>query len=146
MADVSFYQATASTVEKVLPTLLEKIIGSGKRAVVVTSNEKRLKEIDDYLWTSSRFLPHGTAKDPNPNRQPVFITHKEENPSKAEILIVIDGIVPEFAKDFARVVDIYDGNNANDTAHAKQRMDKYADGNKVVHYKQNPKGGWEAAA
>lgn len=147
MTDISFYKAIASTVEKVLPTLLEKIIGSGKRAVLVVSNEKRLKEVDDYLWTSPRFLPHGTAKDINPDRQPVYVTHKEENPGNAEILVVIDGVVPAFAGTFSRVVDIYDGTNANETARAKTRLESYANSNnKVVHYQQSATGAWEAVS
>jgi DNA polymerase-3 subunit chi len=149
MADISFYHLTKTPLEKALPALLEKMLASGKRGLVLVETEERLRLLDNLLWTysSNKFLPHGTEKDGKAERQPVFLTLREENPNQAQVLVVTDGRKPAFAENFGRVVDIFDGSNETQLSAARARWQEYKKtGGKLTYFKQNDQGGWEEAA
>src|SRR4029079_4217364 len=62
--EVLFYHLEQQTLEKVLPTLVEKTLKRGWRAVVQAGSHERLAAIDLALWTfkEDSFLAHGKAK------------------------------------------------------------------------------------
>ena len=43
------------------------------------------------LWTYSRkqFIPHGSKLDPQPEKQPIYITDELQNPNSASVLVII---------------------------------------------------------
>lgn len=100
------YHHSISPLEKVLPKLLEKILASGQRAVVMASSEEQLKTIDTFLWTYSKseLLPHGTAEDGNAGFQPIWLTCIEENPNQAQILILVGDLRPSNISLFEKVL------------------------------------------
>ena len=73
--DYWFYHLEASTVEGILPGLLEKTRQKGWRALVKLP-EAQLKEMDDYLWTykEDSFLPHGRDDEPMAEQQPITLS------------------------------------------------------------------------
>lgn len=149
MTEVSFYHLTQTPLEKALPVLMEKVLASGKRGLVLVKEEAKLKTLDNVLWTysSPKFLPHGTAKDGQAEKQPIFLTQKEENPNKAEMLVLVDGQEPAFFSEFSRVLDIFDGRDETQLAAARVRWSKYKQqGLKTKYFRQNEKGAWEEAA
>ena len=95
MTEVGFYHLTKTPLDHALLRLLEKVLMAGKRAVVRTSSEERVEFLNGALWTidSASFLPHGTNKEGNPSRQPVWITKDNDNPNKAEVLVLTDGCI-----------------------------------------------------
>src|ERR671927_440434 len=62
MAEVLFYHLQQQPLEAVLPTLLQKTLERGWRAVVQVTTEERLSALDDHLWTfaDESFLLDGT--------------------------------------------------------------------------------------
>ena len=72
MTEILFYHLEHRPLERVLPELLEKCLERGWRAVVQTAEQERLEALDTQLWTyrDIAFLPHGTAADGAPERQP----------------------------------------------------------------------------
>ncbi len=145
MKEINFYHLTTTTLERALPKLLEKVYQSGKRAVVFTNSENRAEEINKLLWTYStnRFLPHGTKQDGFVEDQPVFITSENENPNKSEIAVAISGLTPSL-ESFNRLLDIFDGNNPEELANAKERWKDYkAKGFSLSYLKQDAEGKWE---
>lgn len=100
------YHHSISPIEKVLPKLLEKVLASGQRAVVMASSEDQLKIIDTFLWTYSKseLLPHGTAEDGNPSYQPIWLTCIDENPNGAQVLVLIDTVRPSNITQFEKVL------------------------------------------
>ncbi len=70
--EVLFYHLERQPLERVLPSLLEKTLERGWRAVVQSGSEERLESLDTALWTYSEdsFLPHGTKKDGHPPSSP----------------------------------------------------------------------------
>ncbi len=85
MTDIGFYHLTGMPLERALPKLLERVLRSGKRAVVMAGSEERVESLNAMLWTyrQDSFLPHGSARDANPEAQPVWLTAKDENPINA---------------------------------------------------------------
>jgi DNA polymerase-3 subunit chi len=93
MREVRFYHLTRTPLEKALPDILNKVLARGLRAVVMTGSAERAEALSHALWTYDRtsFLPHGTARDGAPAEQPVWITPDDENPNRADVLILTDG-------------------------------------------------------
>jgi DNA polymerase-3 subunit chi len=100
------YHHSISPLEKVLPKLLEKVLASGQRAVVMAGDEQTLKTIDTFLWTYSKseLIPHGTSEDGNPSLQPVWLTCTEENPNQADVLIIVGDLRPKHITMFKKTL------------------------------------------
>lgn len=84
MSQINFYHTTGDTpgaVDAVLPSLLNKAIGSGQRVLLVAPTAARCRRLDEALWSfaESSFLPHALLEDPHPAEQPVLIANAEED-------------------------------------------------------------------
>lgn len=146
MTDIGFYHLTRSSLVQALPRLLEKVHASGVRAVVMTGSEERTGALDAVLWTYDRsaFLPHGTARDGNAEDQPIWITHRDENPNGASILVLTDGAVSDRIGSFARCLEMFDGNDEGAVERARSHWKSYAEaGHNLTYWQQTPTGSWE---
>lgn len=145
-AEVLFYHLERTSLERVLPPLLERTLERGWRAVVQSGSAERLEALDLALWTYSdaSFLPHGTARDGNPARQPIYLTTGEETPNEAGIRFLVDGAeMAEFAG-FMRIVCIFDGNDHEATGKARSQWQAAkAAGCAVTYWRQSEGGRWE---
>jgi DNA polymerase III subunit chi len=97
LGEVRFYHLTDLPLERVLPTMLERTLARGQRAVVRGTEAQRLGWLDRQLWTWSdeSFLAHGVDGDPDPHRHPVWLTTAREVPNGAAALFLVDGAVAE---------------------------------------------------
>ena len=70
--EVLFYHLERQGLEKVLPSLVEKTLERGWRAVVQAGSHERLAAIDLALWTykEDSFLAHGTPRTGTPPSSP----------------------------------------------------------------------------
>ena len=93
MAEVLFYQLTASPLEASLPELLERSLARGWRVLLRCGSEAGMASLDELLWTYSdaSFLPHGTARAGHAALQPIYLTLGDENPNGANVLMLVDG-------------------------------------------------------
>lgn len=149
MADIAFYHLLHSPLEKALPAILDKVQASGLRALVLAENEALIKSLDTALWTygGSKFLAHSAAEDEYVAEQPIFLTRTEENPNGAEVLVALEGRQPEFAKNFSRVLDMFDGHDEVQVQAARKRWKAYqAEGHSLTYWKQEQGGGWKKEA
>ncbi len=144
---VTFYELIATSLEKTLPKILEKVYESGLKAVVRIESAERLKSIDSAMWTYTTlgFLPHGSNADPKEFQihQPIWLTTDNDNPINATVLVIT---TQEYATDntYERLLDIYDGNDPTSVQEAQERLEKYQKaGNEIVVWKQTLKGAWE---
>ena len=149
MVEIAFYQLRRTPLEKALPKLLEKVLESGRRAVVLTDSEERAESLNAALWTYDQgsFLPHGMARDGRPERQPVFLATDDTNPNGAEVAVMVDGVAPADPGGFERCLDMFDGTDpaALDAARARWRAHKER-GDTVTYWEQNQGGAWERRA
>ena len=150
MTEVLFYHLQRQPLEAVLPMLLEKSLERGWRAVVRATSDERLAALDDHLWTFSdeSFLPHGTDREPDAAEQPVVLTLSERNPNGAAVLFLVEGApVPDDASTYERLVLLFDGNDEDALAAAREQWKGVkAAGHDATYWQQDARGRWEKKA
>lgn len=149
MTDIGFYHLTRTPLERALPRLLEKVVETGARAVVIASSSDRVEALSSVLWTYDQgsFLPHGSARDGEAEEQPIWLTTDDENPNGATVLVLADGAKSTAVAAYARCLDMFDGNDPSAVAAARERWRGYtAAGHALTYWQQNARGGWEKKA
>jgi DNA polymerase-3 subunit chi len=149
MTEISFYHLTVLPLERALPRLLEKILQAKKRAVILCANEDRLNYLNGTLWTLGKlsFIPHGSAKEGYGEDQPIWLTLKDENPNKAQFLLLIEGAESPSLATYERCLDLFDGNDEEALILARKRWKHYKEqGYTVTYWKQTSSGSWEKGA
>ena len=144
--EVLFYHLERQGLEKVLPSLVEKTLERGWRAVVQAGSQERLAAIDLALWTykEDSFLAHGSAKDGHAAEQPVYLTTDNDTPNGAGVRFLVDGAEIDDFKGFVRIVYVFDGNDADAVAKARaQWTAAKGAGCPVTYWQQSAAGKWE---
>ncbi|MCE7997584.1 MAG: DNA polymerase III subunit chi [Rhodobiaceae bacterium] len=149
MTEVLFYHLQQTPLEQVLPSLLERSLDRGWKAVVQVGNPERLDALNGVLWTYSddAFLPHGTKEDGPLEKQPVALTGESENPNGAEVLFLVDGAAPGEIEPYERCVLMFDGRDEDAVGAARGHWKALSEGgHDVTYWQQNDAGGWEKKA
>ena len=150
MTEVLFYHLQRQPIERVLPTLLEKSLGRGWRAVVQAASDERIEALDAHLWTyrDDSFLPHGTYREGEAAAQPILLTVRDDNPNGAAIRFLIDGApVPTDAAAYQRIVLMFDGEDDDAVAAARERWkEAKAQGFDVTYWQSDEHGHWQRKA
>ncbi|MDQ4136784.1 MAG: DNA polymerase III subunit chi [Pseudomonadota bacterium] len=150
MAEVLFYHLQRQPLESVLPTLLDRSLERGWRAVVQLASEERLAALDDQLWTYSdeSFLAHGTDREPHAADQPVVLTLSADNPNGASIRFLVEGVpLPEDVSAYQRMVILFDGTDLQALALARDQWKAVkAAGHEATYWQQDARGRWERKA
>lgn len=144
--EVLFYHLERQGLEKVLPSLVEKTLERGWRAVVQAGSQERLAAIDLALWTykDDSFLAHGSAKDGHAAEQPVYLTTDNDTPNGAGVRFLVDGAEIDDFKGFVRIVYLFDGNDTDAVAKARaQWTAAKGAGCPVTYWQQSAAGKWE---
>jgi DNA polymerase-3 subunit chi len=149
LTDIAFYHLQTAPLERALPALLEKVLSAEKRAVVKLGSVERVEALNDVLWTynNASFLPHGSAKDGNADKHPIWLTQNDENPNGSDVLILADGATSEDVAGYDRCLEMFDGTDDTAVTAARARWTEYkAAGHIVTYWQQTDQGGWEAKA
>ena len=147
MTEVLFYHLQNRSLEQVLPSLLEKSLSRGWHVVVQAASEERIDALDAHLWTyrDDSFLPHGTSRDLEAAAQAILLTVKDNNPNGATVRFLIDGVaLPEDASAYQRLVLIFDGEDADAVAAARERWREVkAAGFEATYWQPDENGNWQ---
>jgi DNA polymerase III subunit chi len=110
---VDFYPLGAAPIERVLPSLCEKVLAGGERLLVVAEEEELLARLDEQLWSYKRdsFLPHGRER---PEAQPVLLSTEPEPLNGATHIALADGSWREAALAFARTLYLFGGDRLDE--------------------------------
>jgi DNA polymerase III subunit chi len=149
MTEIRFYHLQRTALETALPPMLEKTLERGQRAVVMAGSEERVEHLAGHLWTYNErsFLPHGSTRDGYADRQPIWLTAKDENPNAAQVLFLTDGAASIQVEDYALCVELFDGNDAAAVMAARERWTQYKTaGHQLTYWQQTPAGRWEQKA
>ena len=147
--EVLFYHLEQATLMDILPNLLEKSLQRGWRVVVQAETGKQVGDLNSGLWTSrdDSFLPHGASDDGFADRQPIYLTHDNDNPNGAAIRFFVEGAQPEEIAGYERIVYLFDGHNEEAVVNARKQWKRLAnDGADATYWAQNEGGGWEKKA
>jgi len=115
--------------------------------VVVAGSEARVEYLNGLLWTydEASFLPHGSARDGNAPRQPIWLAVADENPNGAGSVMLVDGARADLSR-YQRCFDIFDGNDEASVAAARERWrEAKAAGHNLIYWQQTERG-WEKRA
>jgi DNA polymerase-3 subunit chi len=148
VAEIGFYHLTRTALPEALARLLGRTLQSGQRALVLCPDAARLKALDTALWTCPEpaWLPHGTQADGDADLQPVWLSTEPEPANGARFLFLVDGVETDRNAAFDRVFDLFDGNDPDAVAAARDRWRAAKDGGHTLTYwKQGPRG-WEKGA
>ena len=146
MTEILFYHLEHQPLERVLPSLVERTLERGWRAVVQAGSEERVDALVTVLWTyrEESFLPHGTKRDGNAALQPVFLTTEEDNPNGAKVRFLVDGADTRDLGAYDRIVYLFDGRDTSAVAQAREQWKAAkAAGCEVTYWQQSAEGRWE---
>ncbi|MBM3529782.1 MAG: DNA polymerase III subunit chi [Alphaproteobacteria bacterium] len=146
MTEVLFYHLIRKPLERALPELLEKSLERGWRVVVQAASDERVEALDAHLWTyrDDSFLPHGTARTGEAAAQPILLTAGEGNPNGARVRFLIDGVpIPEDAASYDRIVLMFNGEDDDEVALARERWSEAkAKGFELAYWQPDEQGRW----
>jgi DNA polymerase-3 subunit chi len=118
MASADFYvieDVSEQARRKLVCRLAEQAYAGGQRALIFSRDEAELQALDDLLWTfaDGSFVPHErlAANDESP-AAPICLASHAPPAVGRELLINLDAQVPPFAQQFARVLEVLDGDPA----------------------------------
>lgn len=145
MAEIGFYHLLSTPLEWALPKLLERARSQGYRIVIKAASPERVEHLNAALWTyeEASFLPHGSSRDGNAAAQPIWLTHQDENPNGASMLVLVDGAEAETIVSFARCADLFNGNDAPAVEGARRRWRRARAAGHTLMYWQQTASGWE---
>jgi DNA polymerase-3 subunit chi len=145
LGEIGFYHLSSMSLEQSLPRLLERAWSQGHRIVLRAASPERVEHLSAALWTygEASFLPHGTARDGNATTQPIWLTHRSENPNDASLLVVVDGVEAEDIGTYPRCADLFDGNDAGAVEAARARWRRARAAGHALTYWQQTVSGWE---
>lgn len=150
MTEVLFYHLQNTTLDKVLPSLLEKTLERGWRAVVQAGSDERIAALDNHLWVyrDDSFLPHGLAHARDAAAQPIVLAADAANPNGAQVRFLIDGApLPDDAGAYARLVLVFDGDDADVVSAARGHWSAAkARGFDVTYWQPDAQGRWQRKA
>ena len=147
--EIWFYHLERSTLDQILPELLDKTLQRGWRARVRVADPARRADIDERLWSwrEDSFLAHGLADQPHAERQPILLTAGNENPNTSQALFIVDGSDMAITEEFERCFIIFDGRDETALHGARECWKTLKGlGASLAYWKQSDEGRWEKAA
>lgn len=143
MTEVFFYHLETSGPLQVLPSLLEKTLKRGWKALVKFPGREALEAMDEALWTyrDESFLPHGESGA----EQPVLLSLGDHAENGAEAAFIAPGaeMDAEAMRGFERCVLLFTGENV---ARARELWTTLkGEGFDVTYWKQAMDGRWGKA-
>ena len=143
-----FYHLEASTLEGVLPGLLEKTLAKGWRALVKLPEDK-LEQLDTFLWSfrDDAFLPHGRDDEPQAELQPILLSATTESAKSFDAVFLLDGASIEDMDGVSRAMVMINGRSKDDVMRERGRWKSLKDsGETLSYYQQDERGRWEKKA
>ena len=139
---VDFYHLASSPLERVLPSICEKILRNGERLLIV-GDAALLPQLDEQLWSYSAeaFLPHARGDRLAPESQPILLSPIVKAANGAANVALVDGVWRDEALAFARTFYFFDTAHL-DAARQSWRTLKSGGQAELRYWKQDERGKW----
>ncbi len=110
---VDFYQLGEATVEGVIASIGQRLLGEGQRLLVVAEDEAFLARLDRLLWDqgAASFIPHGLAGGNDDSAQPILLSSGSDAPNLSRNVMIGDGTWREAALGYDRAFHLFDGDS-----------------------------------
>lgn len=144
---VDFYHLTMAPLDRVLPSIAEKVLGSGGRLLIVAEDAALRTRIDQLLWTYSpaSFLPHGQAGVGWDADQPALIAETVTPANNARNIALVDGLWRDEALNFDRAFHLFDEDSIG-AARVAWRGLGDREGVERRYWRQDENGRWAQVA
>ncbi len=151
MVEHWFYHLEQSSLEQILPEILEKTYAKKWRAIVkigplLGEGMAEIKRLDSYLWLYKKdsFLPHARDDEPLSDVQPILLTTESMNAGGSDVIILIGGAEMVDMTGVTRCITILNGSDEKDKSIARMRWKQAkSDGLTTAYWRQNDHGKWE---
>jgi DNA polymerase-3 subunit chi len=143
---VDFYHLS-QPIERVLPVLAEKVVGSGGRLLVVSADAGQRRSLDRLLWEydAESFLPHAQAGEGDDGAQPILVSAEVSAANGARLVLLADGVWRDEALGFDRALHLFGEENIGAAREAWRGL-KERDGVERRYWQQDERGKWRQAA
>jgi len=144
---VDFYHLTMAPLDRVLPSIAEKVLGSGGRLLIVAEDPALRTRIDQLLWSyqPASFLPHGQAGGDGDAEQPALIAEAVAPANGARNVALVDGLWRDEALDFERAFHLFDEDSIG-AARVAWRALGEREGVERRYWRQDENGRWAQVA
>lgn len=144
---IDFYQLGGRTVEQALPAIAQKVIDSGARLLIVSSDEAQRARLDAALWTQrpDSFLPHAQAGADDDTAQPILLSADPVPANAARIVALVDGQWRGEALSFDRALHFFDTDSV-ESARAAWRSLNGREDIERRYWTQDDSGRWTRMA
>jgi DNA polymerase-3 subunit chi len=107
---IDFYQLGRTPLEQVIASISQRLLGDGKRLLIVAEDEGLLGRLDRLLWDqgAASFLPHATSGGSDDARQPILLSTSTDAPNIARNMLIADGQWREAALTFDRAFYLFE--------------------------------------
>jgi DNA polymerase-3 subunit chi len=148
LPEVLFYQLDRQPLERVLPSLLERTLERGWRAVVQAGSSERMQALDTELWIydEASFLPHGIDGAGDAERQPILLTTGDGNANGASVRFLVDGSVIDDPSGYTRIVHLFETSEEALTRARREWKRAKDHGCEVTYWQQDATGRWAKQA
>lgn len=143
MIEVRFFHLLRQRQEDVISSLVEELVYSKTNVLLKMCDERAVEHLSEYLWSHrpESFLPHGFGKDVFVKEQPVWITHQDENPNNAVVMIAGLGARAYLENNIRLCYELLDGNNPDAVHMARVNWKSYKERGWLVTYWQTDEAG-----
>lgn len=145
MPRIDFYHLHLFRLEQALPRLLDRVLKSGQRAMVLAGSEDRVEDLALMLWEDrASWLPHGTKRDGRAAEQPVWLTDDPlDNANAATVLVLCDGMDSPLTDSLPRTLDLFNGRDEPAVEAARGRWRRHDGlGHSLCYWQQEDSGRW----
>ena len=139
---IDFYHLAATPLERVLPSICERLLAGGERLLIVTAPEQ-IAPLDRGLWSHlpESFLPHGVAGTDRDGAQPILLASEVTPTNGARNVALADGLWRDEALAFDRAFYFFDSATIDD-ARTSWRALKDREDAERHYWKQDDNGRW----
>ncbi|MBL08197.1 MAG: hypothetical protein CML96_03945 [Rhodobiaceae bacterium] len=144
MTEFAFYKTSNFRVDETLYVLVQKALEKNLNSVVIFETKEALKDISIMLWSKKpeSFLPHSIERDNLSNDSPIYLTTREENPNKSQIIFSPEGALVKKSKNWKRCIYIFDHDDNSSFDRLKEYYFLLENSKEKIELYEQKKGNW----
>ena len=144
MTEFAFYKTSDSRVDEAFYVLAQKALERHLNSVVIFETKEALKDISIMLWSKKpeSFLPHSIERDNLGNDSPIYLTTREDNPNKAEIIFSPEGVLIKKLKNWKRCIYIFDQDDIGTFERLREHYFLLENSKEKIEFYEQNKGNW----
>ena len=144
MTEFAFYKTSNFRVDETFYVLAQKALEKNLNSVVIFETKEVLKDISIMLWSKKpeSFLPHSIERDNLSNDSPIYLTTREDNPNKSQIIFSPEGVLVKKSKNWKRCIYIFDHADISTFDRLKEHYFLLENSEEKIELYEQNKGNW----